>query len=189
MHRHLALVTAILAISLPLWAQPAEVTNPRIDIFGGYSHIGNYGIGLNGWIASATWNLSRYVGVEGDVSGNYGSHSMGELALILPNLPKSLSSHMHSFNVGPNVTYRPKTSSKYDAFGHLLFGTSHTNVDAAGVGEGSTTFSWVLGGGGDYNFSPDWSARAQLDYMHTNFFSVGNHHGRYALGLVYHFGK
>jgi hypothetical protein len=187
MYRHFALLIAIF-ITLPLWAQPAEVTNPRIDIFGGYSHVGNYGIGLNGWIGSATWNLSNHFGVEGDVSGDYGSKSLGDLSQILPNIPNSVGSHMHSFNVGPNVTYRAP-SGKYNGFGHLLFGTSHTNVNAQNVGEGSTSFSWLIGVGGDYNFRRDWAARAQLDYLRTDFFSKGAGHGRYALGLVYRFGR
>ena len=189
MYRRVLLVASLLMMSLPLWGQAAEVENPRIDIFGGYSHIGNYGIGMNGWIGSATWHLGRWLGVEGDLSGDYGSKSTGLPSGILPNLPSSYGSHMHSFNVGPQAMYHPKTSSKYDAFGHLLFGDSHTNVNAAGIGQGSNSFSWILGGGADYNLRPNWAARAQLDYLRTDFFSKGNGHGRIALGIVYKFGR
>jgi opacity protein-like surface antigen len=165
----------------------AQTESPhRVDLFGGYSHTGNYNIGQSGWIASANYNLSSFLGVEADLSGNYGSQDLGGAAAILPNVPNSLNSRMHSFNVGPSGTYRSE-SGKYDAFGHLLFGTSHTNVSAAGVGDGSTSFSWVLGGGADYNFTRTWAARAQLDLLRTNFFSRGGSHGRIALGVVYRF--
>lgn len=190
MYRRLVVIAAVLLMSLPLWGQvAAEVQNPRIDIFGGYSHVGNYSVGMNGWIGSATWRIGQWLGVEGDVSGDYGSKSTGLPSGVLPTLPSSFGSRMHSFNFGPAAYYFPKTSSKYDAFGHLLFGDSHTNVNAAGFGNGSNSFSWILGGGADYNFRPNWAGRAQLDYLRTNFFNHGGGHGRIALGLVYKFGR
>lgn len=164
-----------------------RLNDPRLDIFGGYSHVGNYGVGLNGWIASADWHLFRYIGLEGDINGDYGSKGL-QAASILPNLPSSIGGRMHNFNFGPQGTYRAP-SGKYNAFGHLLFGFSHTNVNSAGIGEGSTSFSWVLGGGADYNLSRTWAARAQLDLLHTNFFNSGQNHGRIALGVVYRFGQ
>jgi len=180
----LATAASLCLLALPLCAQ-TEAPH-RVDLFGGYSHTGNYNIGQSGWIASANYNISGPLGVEADVSGNYGTQDLGGAAVILPNVPNSLHSRMHSFNVGPSGTYRAP-SGKYNAFGHLLFGTSHTNVSAAGVGDGSTSFSWILGVGGDYNFTRQWAARAQLDFLRTNFFSRGGNHGRVAFGLVYRF--
>ena len=185
MYRKFILTVAVCVLSLPALAQ---IENPRIDVFGGYSHVGNYNIGLNGWLATANLHLFRWVGVEGDVSGNYGTQNLGQAALILPNIPNSIGNRMHSFDFGPSGTWRAP-SGKYNAFGHLLFGFSHTNVNAAGIGRGDTSFSWVLGGGADYNFRPNWAVRAQLDLLHTNFFSMGGNHGRIGLGLVYRFGK
>lgn len=180
----LTLAVAVLALSIPLCAQ---TENPRFDLSAGYSHVGNYGIGLNGWLASANWRLYQGLGLEGDISGGYGSSNFGGAATILPNVPNSIGSHMHNFDFGPNYTFRPG-GEKYDGYGHLLFGFSHTNVNAAGVGEGSTAFSWVLGGGADYNFTHKWGVRGQLDLLHTNFFSSGQNHGRITFGVVYHFG-
>lgn len=68
-------------------------------------------------------------------------------------------------------------------------GVSHTNVNAAGVGEGNTSFSWVLGGEADYNIAKAWAGCVQLDLLHTNFFQSGQNHGRLSLGVVYRFGK
>jgi Outer membrane protein beta-barrel domain len=192
MLRNFFLALAVAALTLPASAQvktqiEKQINNPRLDIFGGYSHVGNYGIGLNGWIMSANWHLYRYIGLEGDISGGYGSQNL-EAGQILPNLPNSIGSRMHNFNFGPNGTWRAP-SGKYNAFGHLLLGFSHTNVNSAGIGQGDTAFSWVLGGGGDYNLNRVWAARAQVDLLHTRFFNGGQNHGRISLGLVYHMGQ
>lgn len=166
--------------------QPTQEDPPRFDIFGGYSHVGNFDIGLNGWIASANFNLNRWLGIEADVSGHYGSESLGAAALVLPGVPTEVNSHMHNFNVGPSATYRRE---RYNAFGHFLLGVSNTNVNAASADEGDTSFSWALGGGADYNFTPSWAARFQVDLLRTNFFDRGDSHGRIAVGLVYRLGR
>jgi len=178
-----ALAVFLLLGCLPLLAQSET---PRFDIFGGYSHVGNYNIGLNGWIASGNLNFNRWFGIEGDVSGHYGSQTLGPAVIILPGVPNKINSRMHNFDFGPSLTYR---SSKYNAFGHLLFGASHTNVSAAGFGQGDTAFSWVLGGGADYNLTQKWAARFQLDLLRTDFFNHGDSHGRVSLGIVYRLGE
>ena len=95
---------------------------------------------------------------------------------------------MYNFDFGPRFTWRSE-DRPFNIFGHLLFGVSHANISATGVNDnGDTSFSWVLGAGGDYNFRPQWAARAQLDYLHTDFFSNGEGHPRFSIGLVYRLG-
>jgi opacity protein-like surface antigen len=178
----LAIVGACL-LAVPLCAQ---TYSHRADVFGGYSHVGNYGIGESGWIASLHYNFSDWVGAEADVSGNYGAQNFGAASIILPGVPGSVHDRMHSFDFGPRVTYR-SDSEDYNIFGHALFGFSHTNLSSSGVSESSTSFSWVLGGGADYNLSDTWAARAQIDFLRTNFFDSASNHGRVAIGLVYRF--
>ncbi len=185
MNWKLPFAMALLLLAIPALAQ---TENPRFDIYGGYSHVGNYGIGLSGWIASANFSLFHGLGIEGDINGEYGSEGLGQAAQLLPNVPNSIGSRMHNFNFGPNYTYRG-SSGKLDGFGHLLFGFSHTNVNAADIGKGDTAFSWVLGGGADYNFTTHWGARGQIDLLHTDFFNSGQNHGRISFGLVYHLGS
>jgi opacity protein-like surface antigen len=184
MVRTLVLLCSILVCGLPLWSQSET---PPLELYGGYSHVGNYGIGLNGWLATATYNVDRWFGVEGDANGNYGTKNLGAAAALLTNVPNSIHSRMHNFNFGPRIAYRPSSTDRYDAFGHVLFGASHTNVSASGVGQGDTAFSWILGGGADYNFSPSWAARFQLDFLRTHFFNTAESHGRVGIGLVYRF--
>lgn len=187
MRRALFLVV-VMGLGLPAFGQTQQIESPRIDIFGGYSHVGNYGLGLSGWTASADWHLINWLGIEGDVSGNYGRKGLGTIATLLPNVPNSVGTSLHSFNFGPSGTFHPADNDKYDAFGHLLFGVSHTNVDAAGDAVGDTAFSWILGGGADYNVANMFALRAQLDLLHTKFFNHGQNHGRISLGIVYRFG-
>lgn len=173
-------------VSLPLLAQSNEV--PPIDLYGAYSHSSNFDVGQSGWLGAAAYNFAPHLALEGDLSGGYGSKSLGTLAVILPNVPNTVHSRMHSFDVGPRFTYRPQSTTNLDAFAHLLFGVSHTNVSATGANQSDNSFSWVLGGGGDYFFTQHFGGRAQIDMLRTNFFNHGDSHARIALGVVYRFG-
>ena len=181
--RFALLVCCGFLLSLPALAQDEA---PRVDIFGGYSHVSNFDIGLSGWLACANYDVNRWLGVEADVNGQYGTQDLGAAPIILPGVPNKIHSRMHSFNAGPSATYR---AGKYDAFGHFLLGFSHTNLNASRASDGDTSFSWVLGGGADYNLSKSWAARLQLDLLRTNFFSVGANHARVGLGVVYRLGE
>jgi hypothetical protein len=181
-----AVIPVLIFAAVPLLPQSKEV--PPIDVYAAYSHSSNFSVGQSGWLASANYNLVPHVGVEADLNGAYGSKGLGTLAVILPNLPKEITSHMHSFNVGPRFTYHPSSTNNADAFGHLLFGFSHTNVSASGASQSDTSYSWALGGGGDYFFTDHFGGRAQLDLLRTNFFNHGDNHARISLGVVYRFG-
>src|SRR3954454_4264856 len=109
MLRNFFLALAVAALTLPASAQvkdqiQKQINDPRLDLFGGYSHVGNYGVGLNGWIGSANWHLYRFLGIEGDLSGGYGSQGI-EAASVLPGLPTGVGSRMHNFNIGPQGIY------------------------------------------------------------------------------------
>ena len=177
-------LSALFLFSFPALAQTEQ---PPIDIFGAYSHVSNFDVGQSGWLASANYDVNDWFGLEGDLSGNYGQKEFA-VATLLPGVPEKINSRMHSFNAGPRITWR-ESSGRINAFGHVLFGFSHTNVNAAGAGDSDTSFSWALGGAGDYYFVPKFGARLQLDLLRTNFFSKGDTHPRVAIGLVYRLGN
>jgi outer membrane protein with beta-barrel domain len=183
MHKALLVFAVFLFAGTMAFAQDAT---PRFDIFGGYSHIGNQGIGLNGWIGSANWNFNRWLGLKGAVSGHYGSESFGNIGIIVPTVPEQVNSREHNFDFGPTFTFR---RTQFNAFTHLLFGVSHTNLNAAGEGNGDTAFSWIWGAGADYNITPKFAGRFQADLLRTNFFSLPENHGRVSLGIVYRLGE
>ena len=187
MRRSLLMVIAVLSFgSAFVVAQSDEV--PPLDIFGAYSHSSNFSVGQSGWLGSANYNVVPNLGIEADVSGGYGTRDLGAIASILPGVPEKVHSRMHSFNVGPRFTFRPSSTNNADAFGHLLFGFSHTNVSASTANDSDTSYSWVLGGGGDYFFTDHLGGRAQIDLLRTNFFNHGDNHARVSLGVVYRFG-
>jgi|SwirhisoilCB2_FD_contig_61_1647680_length_1262_multi_2_in_0_out_0_3 hypothetical protein len=190
-HRSISLIAILALIFLcvaPVAYAQQQEDQPPIDAFLGYSRTSNFDTSLNGWILSGNLNFARNFGLEGDISGHYGDHGLGGLPLVIPNLPGSVKTNMYNFDFGPRFTWRSE-DRPFNIFGHLLFGVSHANISATGVNDnGDTSFSWVLGAGGDYNFRPQWAARAQLDYLHTDFFSNGEGHPRFSIGLVYRLG-
>jgi hypothetical protein len=177
-------LAAVLTCSLAMFGQEGM----PLQIFGGYQHMSNYSVGQSGWIATANYDFSHWLGLEGDLSGAYGTQNLGTVAVILPNVPNGIHSRLHMFTAGPRVTYRPASSDKWNAFGHLLFGYAHTNVSASGTGQSASSFAWGLGGGAKYFFTQHIGGQAQFDEMRTNFFSHGDWHPRIALGVVYRFG-
>lgn len=182
------LVLLSFVISVSAFAQTGSDEIQPLDFFAGYSHSSNFDTGLNGWIVAANYNVNdSWLGVEGEISGHYGSQNLSALPILLPGAPASVDNSLHNFDFGPRVTWRSPDQPIF-AFGHVLFGASHAKVSAAGVSQSDTAFSWVLGGGADYNFNANWGARAQLDLLHTDFFSKGESHPRISLGLLYRLG-
>ena len=187
--RLLSLFVFILCASVASFCQTGSDEQPPFDIFAGYSHTSDFSTGLNGWILAGNYQFGQsWLGVEGEISGHYGSQNIGALPIILPGAPVSVDNSMYNYDFGPRVTWRAP-DQPFNVFGHLLFGGSHTKISAAGISQTDGAFSWVLGGGADYNFSANWAARGQLDLLHTDFFSNGASHPRFSIGLVYRLGS
>jgi opacity protein-like surface antigen len=209
--------------SLPHWLLPR--TTPKAEVFGGYSylHIDTQGIssntltnecniiaggacpltfavhpGLNGWTASGQYNLSRWFGVEANLSGTYGNIT-AKIAIPVPIPPVNLStSDQHIYDLfGPVISHR---AHSYTVFAHGLLGSEH-------VGSGTlhgracshrrpppsfseTNLAFALGGGLDFKVTRHLSVRAgQFDYQFVN--SVGSGHQndfRFSTGIVFGFG-
>lgn len=190
MRKNWFLIVFVLVLSSAFgYAQVSPDEQPPIDVFAGYSHSSNFHTGLNGWILSGNYNLgTSWIGVEGEFSGHYGTQNLTALPILIPGTPTKITSNLYNYDFGPRVTWR-SPSQPVNAFGHFLFGGSRAGLSASGVSDNDTSFSWVLGGGGDYNFSPRWAGRAQLDLLHTNFFSNGESHPRFSIGLVFRLGQ
>lgn len=188
-HFFLSLLLLSLGLSGAAVGQTGQDEQPPFDVFAGYSHSSNFDTGLNGWIVAANYNLGgSWLGVEGEFSGHYGSQNLSALPIILPGSPAKVDSSLYNYDFGPRVTWR-SPEEPFQAFGHLLFGASHANISAVGVSDSDSAFSWVLGAGADYNFNVRWAGRAQLDLLHTDFFSKGESHPRLSIGLVFRLGE
>lgn len=197
-------ILVLFVLPLAVVAQEA----PKAEAFGGYSYLRNNGRGLNGWEGQITGDLNQYLGITADFTGNYHSQSIS-----IPGIGISAGAHSHLYNFlfGPTVTYR---TSKYNVFGHALFGAAHSRLSGSFsvpiIGGTSSTvntataFGMALGGGVDINVTPMFAIRpAQVDYLYTRFdaldavatglstSSSGGHQNsfRYSAGIVVRFGS
>lgn len=122
--------------------------------------------GMNGFDASATFNLSRYVGIKGNVSGHFKSASFtdtfevgpGETFIANVNTRERIYNYLAGIQVKDNGT-----KSRVKPFAHALFGVARQTVRfRMPASEGSsgfdaraneTSFAMKLGGGLDVRVS------------------------------------
>jgi len=205
---------AVLALIAPLLTVfAAAQDNPKFELFGGYSleHISACGASqgrnyfflpcsmiedgysspsnFNGWTASLTRYVFKFVGVTADLAGHYGTTTESGDGTA------SAFTSRYSYMFGPAASYR--TRSRGTLFAHALFGgvsNNFGNVPGGGFHSSNpnyTVFAWAVGGGFDVNATARLAVRlAQLDYERVNVPmgaepAVGGF--RYATGVVFKF--
>ncbi len=175
------------SLVLPLTAQNV----PKMDIFAGYSFLRSQAGGevfsfsngtpqklqpIDGFNASVTENLNKWVGITEDLSGYYSDGGVKNHALL----------------VGPQLSFRQ--AHGITPFIHGLFGASYQSparqspiIEGAFGGPGvilpflpfpappglrgsHASFAMAFGGGVDYNVNPRFSIRLiQADYLRDSF--------------------
>jgi opacity protein-like surface antigen len=200
MKKLLLLIGVAMLSSVSAVAQQA----PKSEVFGGYSYFRPDGGGsLHGWNGSADVNLNKWLGVVADFSGHYGSSSTSVSTAIIgqPGLSveASADSNIHTFLVGPQVSYRK--DERLTPFGHALIGFSrvhdHGSATATVPVLGTTTFSFNntdtgfamgLGGGLDVTITRSVALRLiQADYLMTRLNGGNQNNARISVGFVYRF--
>ena len=190
---------AFLVIATPaVMAQPV----PKFDLFGGYSfghiHTGTFPthVNLNGWDASATYNLNRWFGITVEGSGLYGSKQISPATRIIfvcsqapcpppINLgPSVVSNKVHTYSLGPRFSFRNRT--RYTPFARALFGGGY--ISSSG-GEANGASILTAGGGVDIVLTSRLALRTQADFLRNRFFHQTGPDIRLATGLVFHFGR
>jgi hypothetical protein len=187
MHRFLALAVLPSLLAVPLVAQD----NSRIEVFGGYQYLrvgnadgGGAGLNLNGWNASATVNINKYLGVAADFSGSYKT--------LFAGTPISVDLHTYTYTFGPVVSLHS------GLFAHALFGGVHSIPTACTLYSGSPDecgsgiyngFAMMLGGGLDVRARKSIAIRVfQIDWVRLPFKEGGeNANMRFSTGLVFRF--
>jgi hypothetical protein len=189
--RFLLVLSIVVLLSLSSTAQ-----NPsRIEVFGGYSHVGYYYYpayqgpwtlsSFNGWEASAAFKLIPHLAAEADFGGLYGP--AGNSCCPRDKIQTYLG--------GPRVSVNHRELSLYAhaLFGGLRyrtsFGTMPLTVDA------DTTFAMAVGGGADLWLKRRFGVRMlQADYLRNNnpipgyFAHPGQHENfRISTGVVFRF--
>jgi hypothetical protein len=158
----IVLVVVSLMLLIPLAAM-AQDEYPRAEVFGGYSYFraNPDGMGLNGWDGSVTGNITKWFGVEGDVSGHYGSPKV--FGFDVPFVDVS----SYTFMAGPKLTYR---SDKVAPFAHFLIGGAQARTKVLGISVSDSALAAAIGGGIDINLNKSIAIRAiQADYVMTRF--------------------
>jgi hypothetical protein len=205
------MIAACASVSL---AQSTDDYN-KYDIFVGYSHnrvdtgigdndpqlddIFDEREGFHGFDASVTGNVSRYVGIQGDLSGHWKKKTfplVGTTASV--DLDSSLWNFLGGVQLKDNA---PETRVK--PFAHALAGFAHAKVNGnfnpdgciavfpspcpADFEESDTGFAAAIGGGLDIRVNERVDFRAvKFDYNPTRLFDGGTQHNfRVGIGIVF----
>jgi hypothetical protein len=124
-----------------------------------------------GWTVADTRNLTSWLGIVVDVSGNY-SNSVFDAG-----------ASTHNALSGARFTGR-LNGGRVNPFGQFLAGIQYTNAHALGFKASLVNFAIQPGGGVDIKLSDSIAVRVQLDYRTS--FHDGFHSGafRFAPGIV-----
>jgi hypothetical protein len=155
MLRLLSLVVAVALLGGLAQAQSFD----RLEVFGGYSYVNNdFSLtsrnGMQGWNASATFDVARHFGLTADFSG------------WIP------SARVYSFLFGPQLSFK---FQRVTPFAHVLFG--NTIVHYNGYLSSGSSVSYAAGGGVDFRLSRRLALRGQVDWLHTNFHTLDSQGG------------
>ena len=212
MRRLMCLAMLIAACASVSLAQSDDYN--KYDIFVGYSHnrvdtgigdddpqlddVFDEREGFHGFNASITGNISRYIGLKGDLSGHWKKKTfpVGTTASV------ELDSSLWNFLGGVQIKDNSK-ETRFKPFAHALVGGAHAKVNGnfsndvciavfpspcpADFEESDTGFAAALGGGLDIRASDRVDIRAfQFDYNPTRVFDGGTQHNfRIGVGIVF----
>jgi hypothetical protein len=154
----------------------------------GYSTGDNGLAGLT--VGTSLW-VSRRVSVGFDYDSLYDNSSIGTFDITSIG-HTAVKSHLQNFLVGPRVYFSGKRIKKYkfNPFAEVRIGDSLLSqrlqsVNAGSVSASAHSFSWLLGGGGEYSFNNHWSGRLNLDLLRTHIADNGQSRLRIGLGVAY----
>ena len=186
MHKFVFALAAVLCLCGSAFAQDT----PSVEIFGGYSYLNLDTNNLsprqsaNGWEASASGNINRWLAVEGDFAGYYKTYGVDLTSFGLGTF--NVNVHDYSFLGGPRINVRP-------VFFHVLVGGDKLTGSALGFSASQTGFASAFGGGVQWKVAPHIAVRGSADYAFTrhNIFggpSFTQNNIRASVGIVYTFG-
>jgi hypothetical protein len=181
------------------FAQTGDDYN-KVEFFGGYSHnrvdtgiddndpdlgdIFDEREGFNGFNASITGNVSRYVGLKFDYSYHQRDIEFGA---------DNTNFRLHNFLGGVQFKDNTKDSEKVvKPFAHILAGAARASVDLTEFDDtledvSETGFAAAIGGGLDIRVHPRVDIRAiQFDYNPNRFEGQTSHNFRIGVGIVIH---
>jgi Bacterial SH3 domain len=146
-------------------APATSIPFPRWETLLGWSflHVSGEFLDMNsalGWNVSVAGNVSPWLGIVGDATGNYKTGLPGA------NEPDVA---IHTFTGGPRFSAR--NSPVAVPFAEFLVGFTRTSLDIDGVGDSSTEFTIQPGGGVDIG---NERVAARLSFAWRRVFYEGN---------------
>jgi opacity protein-like surface antigen len=187
-------LTLLFLTLLPALLLPPTTSGQGLELNGGYAY--NSGdLGTHGFNVGAAWWFTKNVTMAANYDSSWNTTSLSIFQFTQIGAT-SLHSHLQNFLVGPRIFFSTDWTDKHklNPFGEVQIGGSNLNqkvtqVNMPTVSASETEFSWLIGGGVDYLFTPHWSARANLDLLRTHFASEAQSHFRLVLGIAYTFGS
>jgi hypothetical protein len=170
MRKFLMLVALVLYAAVA--AVPARAQDEsKVQVFGGYSYFRynpqDVDVNLNGWNASAEYQIFRGFGIAGDFAGDYDS-------------PNGVNGSVTTYMFGPQFSF----PSRISPFAHILFGGAHLNVS----GSTNDSFAAGFGGGIDAFITHNVGIRLiQIDDVYTRFNSTSQNSPRISVGVTLRF--
>jgi len=156
----------VLFLIVAVFSAHLMAQDSKVDIFGGYQYLHNGDTtvngtsqpgtnqSFNGWDIAPAYKFNKFLGVEGDFGGGYGSVS-------------GVSNHLYTYTGGPVVTLGLPF---LQPFAHALFGGAHLNSGASGVSVSTNGYTLIVGGGVDAKLNRLLAFRvAQVDWLYYHF--------------------
>jgi hypothetical protein len=173
---------------------PQSISAQDLELTAGYAHV-TQDFGTNGFAVGAAWWFTPHITVAANYDSTWNTSHIGVFEVTSVGLVVS-KAHLQSFLIGPRIFFYSHKVKKYKlgVFGESQYGASHVNTTlqqaaVSSVSSSDTAFTWTLGGGADFPFTPHWSARGNLDFMRTHFAAAGQSRLRLVLGIAYTFGS
>jgi len=183
---------------------PSAPEPPRLpiaELYGGYTYVSadpfstNTRVRLDGWEATLSLNVVRWLGLVADFGTSYGNAQI-PVAVPTPFPPcpplcptsttnLTVNTRLFTYLFGARVPYR--RWKKFTPYAQGLFGKAHVKGSILGVSESDSKFAIALGLGADYRISQRLAWRVQADYLRTRFFSYYEDNYRVSTGIVLNF--
>jgi opacity protein-like surface antigen len=156
---------------------------------------------FNGFEVAGVYNVSRYVGIKGDVSGTYNSSQFSfpvTTGTTTQTVTFDTKNSLYNFLGGVQIKDNAN-EGRFKPFAHALVGAGHgrttvsnvtctttTSVDCSAIGRDSSTgLAMAFGGGLDIRVNDKVDLRAfQVDYNPIRFNGAFDNNVRFGIGIV-----
>jgi hypothetical protein len=157
-------------------AQAAD--GPRYQVAAGYAFLHDEDISDNlsrGWVASVAGNIKSWLGLVGEVGGNYRT-------LSVVGDPPRLT--VYGFMGGPRFTVR--AYPRLAPFAQVLVGAV---LASSGVGDWDADFAYQPGGGISLHLKPRVGVRLEGDYRIIRSSGNNSKEPRFVAAAIFWFGR